>query len=239
MSVILVTGASTGIGLAPARCLRAAGETVVGISRSGREGTEIADLSTEEGVREAIAIARRQGPIRGLVLNAATGSAQDAAIGELSTEGWRATMAINLDSPFMTIREAWSDLRDAGDGRIVMVSSTAATFGEAGTTAYSASKAGLLGMMRVVAQDGAPHGLTCNAVLPGWVRTEMSERSAAANAQRTGRTTDEVWAERGAAYAAGRVVAPEEVGEVIAFLCSRAASGVSGEEIRVALGGVW
>lgn len=148
-------------------------------------------------------------------------------------------MAINLDSPFMTIREAWSDLIADGAGRIVVVSSTAATYGEAGTTAYSASKAGLLGMMRVVAQDGAPHGLTCNAVLPGWVRTEMSERSAAANAARTGRTADEVWHERAAAYAAGRVVDPEEVGEVIAFLCSRAASGVSGEELRVALGGVW
>ncbi|MCX6391328.1 MAG: SDR family NAD(P)-dependent oxidoreductase [Actinobacteria bacterium] len=239
MSVILVTGASTGIGLAAARCLRAAGETVVGISRSGREGTEVADLSTEDGVREAVAIARRHGPIRGLVLNAATGSAQDASVGELTTEGWRNTMAINLDSPFMTMREAWPDLTSDGAGRIVMVASTAATYGEAGTTAYSASKAGLLGMMRVVAQDGAPHGLTCNAVLPGWVRTEMSERSAAATASRTDRTTDEVWAERSAAYAAGRVVDPEEVGEVIAFLCSRAASGVSGEEVRVALGGVW
>ncbi|MGI9188333.1 MAG: SDR family NAD(P)-dependent oxidoreductase [Gaiellales bacterium] len=239
MSVFLVTGASTGIGLAAARCLRAAGETVVGISRSGREDTEVADLSTEEGVREAVAIARRHGSIRGLVLNAATGSAQDAAIGELTTEGWRATMAINLDSPFLTMREAWPDLMADGAGRIVMVASTAATFGEAGTTAYSASKAGLLGMMRVVAQDGAPHGLTCNAVLPGWVRTEMSERSAAATAARTDRTTDEVWAERAAAYAAGRVVEPTEVGDVIAFLCSRAASGVSGEEIRVALGGVW
>ena len=106
-------------------------------------------------------------------------------------------------------------------------------------TAYSASKAALLGMMRVVAQDGAPHGLTCNAVLPGWVRTEMSECSAVATAEQTNRTVAEVWNERNAGYAAGRVVEPEEVGDVIAFLCSRAASGVSGEEIRVALGDVW
>jgi NAD(P)-dependent dehydrogenase (short-subunit alcohol dehydrogenase family) len=239
VSVILVTGASTGIGLAAARCLRAAGETVVGISRSGREDTEVADLSTEDGVREAVAIARRHGPIRGLVLNAATGSAKDGSVTQLSAADWRETMAINLDSPFLTMREAWPDLIGDGAGRIVMVSSTAATIGAPGMTAYSASKAGLLGMMRVVAQDGAPFGLTCNAVLPGWVRTEMSERSAAATAAAKGQTVAEVWADRNAGYAAGRVVEPEEVGEVIAFLCSRAASGVSGEEIRVALGDVW
>ncbi len=239
MSVVLITGASTGIGLAAARCLRAAGETVVGISRSGREDTEVADLSTEDGVREAVALARRHGPIRALVLNAATGSARDGSVAELTAADWRETMAINLDSPFLTMREAWDDLIGDGAGRIVMVSSTAATIGAPGMTAYSASKAGLLGMMRVVAQDGAPHGLTCNAVLPGWVRTEMSERSAVATAEHTGRTIAEVWAEREAGYAANRVVAPEEVGEVIAFLCSRASSGVSGEEIRVALGDVW
>ena len=239
MAVFLVTGASTGIGLAAARALRAAGETVVGISRSGREGTEVADLSTEAGVCEAVAIARRQGPIRGLVLNAATGSARDGSVADLTAADWRETMAINLDSPFLTMHEAWSDLIADGAGRIVMVASTAATVGAPGMTAYSASKAALLGMMRVVAQDGAPHGLTCNAVLPGWVRTEMSERSAVATAQQTNRSVAEVWAERNAGYAAGRVVEPEEVGDVIAFLCSRAASGVSGEEIRVALGDVW
>ena len=239
MAVFLVTGASTGIGLATARALRDAGETVVGISRSGREGTEVADLSTEAGVREAVAIARRQGPIRGLVLNAATGSARDGSVADLTAADWRETMAINLDSPFFTMHEVWNDLIADGSGRIVMVSSTAATVGAPGMTAYSASKAALLGMMRVVAQDGAPHGLTCNAVLPGWVRTEMSERSAVATAEQTNRTVAEVWAERNAGYAAGRVVEPEEVGDVIAFLCSRAASGVSGEEIRVALGDVW
>lgn len=239
MAVFLVTGASTGIGLAAARALRAAGETVVGISRSGREGTEVADLSTEAGVLEAVAIARRQGPIRGLVLNAATGSARDGSVADLTAADWRETMAINLDSPFFTMHEAWSDLIADGAGRIVMVSSTAATVGAPGMTAYSASKAALLGMMRVVAQDGAPHGLTCNAVLPGWVRSEMSERSAFATAEQTNRSVAEVWAERNENYAAGRVVEPEEVGDVIAFLCSRAASGVSGEEIRVALGDVW
>ncbi len=239
MSVILVTGASTGIGLATARILRAAGCDVVGISRSGREGTEVADLSTEEGCRTAVALARRRGPIRALVLNAATGSAQDGPIAGLTTTDWRETMAINLDSPFITIREAWDDLAAAGDGRIVLISSTSATVGGSGMTAYSASKAGILGMMRVVAQDGAPFGITCNAVLPGWVRTEMSERSAAAESLRTGQPVAAIWAERAAGYAAGRIVDADEVGHAIAFLTSPASSGVSGEELRVALGGVW
>lgn len=122
-----------------------------------------------------------------------------------------------------------------GAERIALVASTAATVGAPRLTAYSTSKADLLGMMRVVAQDGAPYGLTCTAVLPGWVRTEMSERSAVATAERSGQSVAKVWAERNAGYAAGRVVEPEEVGDVIAFLCSRAPSGVSGEELRVAL----
>jgi len=239
LPVALVTGASTGIGLAAARIMQAAGFDVVGISRSGREGTVVADLSTEQGVQEAVARARERGPIRALVLNAATGSARDGAPADLTAADWRETMAINLDSPFLMIREAWDDLAADGAGRIVLVSSTAATVGAAGMTAYSASKAGILGLMRVVAKEGAPVGITCNAVLPGWVRTEMSERSAVATAEREGRTVASVWAEREAGYAAGRVVDPAEVGHVIAFLASPQASGVSGEELRVALGEVW
>ena len=195
MPVALVTGASTGIGLAAARIMQAAGFDVVGISRSGREGTVVADLSTEHGVQEAVARARERGPIRALVLNAATGSARDGAPADLTAADWRETMAINLDSPFLMIREAWDDLAADGAGRIVLVSSTAATVGAAGMTAYSASKAGILGLMRVVAKEGAPVGITCNAVLPGWVRTEMSERSAVATAEREGRTVASVWAE--------------------------------------------
>ncbi len=92
--------------------------------------------------------------------------------------------------------------------------------------------------MRSVAQDAGPHGVTSNAVLPGWVRTSMAETSAKAEAAQRGITPDEVWAQRVAIYPAGRVVTPEEVAEVIAFLASEESSGVNGEAITIALGGV-
>jgi NAD(P)-dependent dehydrogenase (short-subunit alcohol dehydrogenase family) len=93
--------------------------------------------------------------------------------------------------------------------------------------------------MRSVAQDAGPFGVTSNAVLPGWVRTSMAERSAAAEASQRDITVDQVWAERSAMYGPGRVVTPEEVAETLAFLCSDEASGVNGEAVTVALGSIW
>ena len=92
--------------------------------------------------------------------------------------------------------------------------------------------------MRSVAQDAGSYGTTSNAVLPGWVRTEMAERSAHRESEDRGITTDQVWEERAALYPAGRVVTAQEVAELIAFLASEESSGVNGEAIRVALGSV-
>ena len=90
--------------------------------------------------------------------------------------------------------------------------------------------------MRSVAQDAGPFGVTSNAVLPGWVRTEMAERSALQESKDRNISTDQVWQERAALYPAGRVVTPQEVAEAIAFLASEESSGINGEAIRVALG---
>jgi NAD(P)-dependent dehydrogenase (short-subunit alcohol dehydrogenase family) len=148
-------------------------------------------------------------------------------------------MAVNLDGPFFLTRLAAADIKEGGWGRIVMVSSTSGEIGAPRMSAYTASKHGLMGLMRAVAQDIAPYGGTCNAVLPGWVRTEMAERSARLAAERRGLTVEEIWAEREAAYPANRVVTPEEVAETIAFLASEEASGINAEGITVALGGPW
>jgi len=148
-------------------------------------------------------------------------------------------MAVNLDGPFFLCRAASADMKEGGWGRIVMVSSTSGEVGSPSTSAYTASKHGLMGLMRSVAQDLGPHGATCNAVLPGWVRTEMAERSARIEAESRGVTAEEVWAERAAAYPSNRVVTPEEIAETVAFLASEEASGINGEGVTVALGGLW
>ena len=248
--VAIVTGAGRGIGRATALALAARGARVLGVSRTESElaavaregGIEILpeSVATLEGCERIVAEARgRLGPVEILVANAGIGSAFERPVWEQDPAAWRETMAVNLDAPFHLIRLAVPDMIERGFGRIVVVSSTAGQVGAPAMSAYSASKAGVLGLVRAVAQDVAPHGITCNAVLPGWVRTAMAERSAERAAARRGLTVEEVWAERAAEYPGGRVVEAEEVAETIAFLASEEASGVSAESVTVALGGFW
>jgi NAD(P)-dependent dehydrogenase (short-subunit alcohol dehydrogenase family) len=244
--VALVTGGGRGIGREAALLLSAAGARVMIVARSAGElaavGLEYvaADLGTNEGCALAVAeTERRLGPIDMLVANHGIGSAHERLVWEQDPAVWRETMRINLDGPFELARLVLGGMCKRGFGRVVFTSSTAGEKAERRGSAYSASKHGLIGLARAIAQDAGPFGVTSNAVLPGWVRTEMAERSAKAEAARRGIGVDEVWAERAALYPQKRVLEPREVAEVIAFLCSDAAGGVNGEAITVALGGLW
>jgi NAD(P)-dependent dehydrogenase (short-subunit alcohol dehydrogenase family) len=244
--VTLVTGAGRGIGRATALLLAARGARVMAVSRTESELAELGleflaeSVSTPEGCARIVEETRRRlGPIEILVNNAGVGSAHERPIWEQDPVVWRETMAVNLDGPFHLTRLVVPDMVERGWGRIVMVSSTAGQVGGASESAYDASKHGLLGLMRSVAQDVGRFGITCNAVLPGWVRTAMAERSARMESERRGISVAEVWAERAAVYPAGRVVAVEEVASTVAFLASDEASGINGEAITVALGGNW
>src|SRR5919108_1221037 len=248
--VALVTGAGRGIGRATALALASRGARVMAASRTEEELAALAREASVEYVAETVATAlgcerivvetqRRLGPIDILVNNAGIGSARERAIWKQDPDAWRETLAVNLDGPFHLTRLAAADMVERRWGRIVMVSSTAGEIGGAAMSAYCASKHGVLGLMRAVAQDVGPFEVTCNAVLPGWVRTEMAERSAAGEAERRGVDVAEVWSERATVYPAGRVVAPEEIAATISFLASEEASGINGEAVTVALGGVW
>jgi len=248
--VALVTGGARGIGKATVRALVDGGARVLAVSRTESELETLArelpvevlaeTVATEEGcIRIVEETRRRLGPVEILVNNAGIGSARERVIWKQDPALWRETMAVNLDGPFHLTRLAAADMVERGWGRIVMVSSTAGQVGGRSESAYDASKHGLIGLMRATAQDVGAHGATCNAVLPGWVRTEMAERSAAAEAESRGITPDEVWEERGRVYPAGRVITPEEVAAAIAFLAGEASSGINGETVTVALGGLW
>jgi len=244
--VALVTGAGRGIGRVTANLIASRGARVMAVARSENElqtlGLDyvVADLGTPKGCELAVKETQdRLGPVAILVCNHGIGSAHERVIWEQEPEIWRKTMRINLDGPYLLSQAVVKDMIELGYGRLVFTSSTAGQVAEYAGSAYNSSKHGLLGLMRSVAQDAGPHGVTSNAVLPGWVRTPMAETSAKAEAELRGISTDEVWAERAALYPAGRVVTPEEVAEVIAFLASEESSGVNGEAITIALGGIW
>jgi NAD(P)-dependent dehydrogenase (short-subunit alcohol dehydrogenase family) len=244
--VALVTGAGRGIGRVTAELLAQRGARVMAVARSEEElaglGLDytVADLGTAQGCSHAVEqTSKRLGPVEIFVCNHGIGSAHERVIWEQDPALWEQTIRINLDGPFHLSRLITAGMVEQGYGRVVYTSSTAGKVAELAGSAYNSSKTGLLGLMRSVAQDGGAHGITSNAVLPGWVRTEMAENSAIAEAKVRGMTTEEVWSERAAIYPAGRVVTPKEVAEVIAFLASEESSGVNGESITVALGGIW
>ena len=244
--VALVTGGSRGIGREAAHLLSEAGARVMVVARSSTELATVgldyvaADLGTPEGCALAVSETERQmGPIDLLVVNHGIGSAHERLVWEQDPAVWRETMRVNLDGPFELARLTVGGMCKRGFGRLVFTSSTAGEVAERSGSAYTASKHGVIGLARAVAQDAGPFGVTSNAVLPGWVRTEMAEKSARTESERRGITVEEVWRERAAIYPQKRVLEPREVAQVIAFLCSDAAGGINGEAVTVALGGIW
>ena len=244
--VALVTGGGRGIGREAALLLATAGARVMIVARSAKELADTgldyvaADLGTSAGCALAVTeTERRLGPIDLLIVNHGIGSAHERLVWEQDPEVWRETMRINLDGPFELARLTVGGMCRRGFGRLVFTSSTAGEKAERCGSAYTASKHGLIGLARAIAQDAGPFGVTSNAVLPGWVRTAMAERSARAEAEKRGVTVEAVWRERAAIYPQNRVLEPREVAQVIVFLCSEAAGGVNGEAITVALGGIW
>lgn len=248
--VALVTGASSGIGRAAVVELRRRGVRVMAVARRARLLDQLAgetgacyvacSLDSRAGCEQAVEATRSQlGPIEILVNSAALGTGEDGSVLDLEWDAWRRTMNLDLDVPFLLTKLAAADMTRSGWGRVIMVGSTAGQVGGAQMTAYCAAKHGLLGLVRATAIDLAGYQVTCNAVMPGWVRTEMAERAAERAAAATGVAVEEIWAQRARSYPAGRVVTPAEVAATIAFLASDEASGVNGQAVTVALGSLW
>ena len=208
----LVTGAARGIGAAIAQRLRDDGMEVVTLDRE--PGCDLTlDLRSDE--------VPEQPDVDVCVSNAAV-TTTIAPAHRMTDEQWDLDLEVNLRGAYRVVRACLGGMRERGYGRIVVVSSGAARTGLPGQVAYSASKAGLGGMVRTIAAENAGRGITANAVLPGMVATEAVLAMPAGVRERVL-----------AALPAGRLVEPAEVAAAVAFLASPAAGSITGEELGI------
>jgi NAD(P)-dependent dehydrogenase (short-subunit alcohol dehydrogenase family) len=175
-----------------------------------------------------------------ILINAAGVSAQEMIIGH-SNETWDAVLDINLNGCYRSIKRALPSMIARRYGRIVNIASTAADVGFPGYSAYCASKSALLGLTRCVALEGAEYGVTCNAINPGSVGTEMmrlgSLRRIAKGGQ--GATVEENFAAIAESMPQKRLVQVEEIAAAALYLCSEEALGLTGEGITISGGALW
>ena len=179
----------------------------------------VADMTDPDTPAWLLAETRARGQQVDFLVNNAGSEGPDL----IRTRSWPrndAYLRLMMTSVAAMCHEFIPGMVERGFGRIVYTSSVSGLVAEPTGSAYNSSKAGLLGLMRSVALDAGPFGVTANAVLPGWVRTEMADRSADQEAKERGITPDQVWEERAALYPAGRVPTMQEVAEAIAFLAS-------------------
>ena len=197
-------------------------------------------------VRETSAIqlflgeARKQCGEIDILVNAAGTTAEQPVCGH-SDALWDKIINTNLNGVFRMTREILPQMITRKWGRIINIGSTAATVGWKDNPAYCASKAGLLGLTRCVALEGSAHGVTCVMISPTWVETELMRRNVEQVVAREGkgRSVSEAMSEIAAHNPQQRIIQPQEIASLAAFLCREEAKGITAENIQITGGALW
>jgi len=246
----LVTGSTSGIGLATARALAADGANVmlngfgdkdaIEATRTGLEkefGIKAlyspADMTKPAEIAAMIAATEKSfGSLDVLVNNA--GIQHVAAIENFPAEKWDAIIAINLSSAFHTIHAAMPGMKQRKWGRIINIASAHGLVASAQKVAYVAAKHGIVGLTKVVALESANDGVTCNAICPGWVLTPLVQKQIDDRAKASGRSVREeeiaLLSEKQPMHAFTK---PEGIGALAVFLCSDGAATITGSAYSI------
>jgi NAD(P)-dependent dehydrogenase (short-subunit alcohol dehydrogenase family) len=245
----LVTGGSRGIGKAIALELARRGANVAICARSEEHLksaqvelkslsndclASVCDVRNAESVSKLVQRVREElGPISILVNNA--GIYKTEPLQTHSTEVWHEVLDVNLTSVMLMCRAALGDMTTAGWGRVINISSISGRTGEIWGSAYSASKFGMIGLTQSLALEMAKHGITVNAVCPGWVATEMAleQFNDPEWCNLTGTTPEDAMSNACFAVPQNRLIEPEEVAALVAFLASESARGITGQSINI------
>jgi NAD(P)-dependent dehydrogenase (short-subunit alcohol dehydrogenase family) len=245
--VALVTGAGRGIGRAVAQRLSRDGYRVALNARHEGDLSETAsacagetlavpaDITAADAVDRVVGgVEEAWGPVDVLVANAGAGTS--ASLAKTTDAQWERMLELNLTAPFRCIRRVVPGMVERGFGRIVVVASVAAKAGEPYIGAYTASKHGVLGLVRSAAAELASSGVTVNAVCPGYVDTPMTESTVEAIVEKTGRTPEEARTALERKQPIGRLVSTDEVAQAVAFCVANGA--VNGQGVNIDGGAV-
>jgi NAD(P)-dependent dehydrogenase (short-subunit alcohol dehydrogenase family) len=245
----LVTGGGSGVGKAIALALAEAGIDVTICGRRAdvleavaaenkRIHCIVADVTDEHAVSALYERAEAAGgPFDIVVANA--GAAGSAPAHKTTLTDWRKTLDVNLTGSFLTVKPALAGMAARKAGRIVFIASVAGLKGYAYVAPYVAAKHGVIGLMRALAAETASSGVTVNAVCPGYVETDMLERSVSKIVAKTGRSVEETRAMLVATNPQGRFIQPDEVAETVLWLCSEKAGSITGQAISISGGETW
>ncbi len=245
--VALVTGSSSGLGLAAAEALARRGARLAINSRSGdklaaaqsrlaQTGAEVvavaADIRRPDELEELVSDVEEQlGPIDILVANGGGPQAKPAV--ELDEVDWHEAIPLALLFVPRLCQLVLPGMRRRGWGRIVAINSVSSRQPIPGLALSNALRPAVLGYLKTLSQEIATDGVTVNAVLPGYTRTERLEELAVTIAERTGKDAAEIMAEQGSGSAMRRLAEPREIGDAVAFLASTEASYITGQALVV------